>query len=301
MRVLILGATGLLGHTLYRRWRARPGWEVFGTWHSAPLPGLEPLELLEPGAAARLIARLGPQAVAIPASDPHVDRCEREPEATRRLNVDAVLEAAAAARAAGARVVFFSTDYVFDGRRGGYTEEDAPVPPCEYGRQKLAAERALLERGGALVLRVSGLYGWELRPRNFVLQVLAKLRRGEPARAVTDQRYCPGFVEDLVPAAAELIARGAEGVFHLTGSESVDRLGFARAIARAFGLDAELARPALTAEFAAPGAAPRPADSSLDCGKLARLLGRPLRGPSAALPDMARREAEWLDYIRTSR
>src|SRR5688572_33086851 len=176
MKVLIIGATGLLGNALLRAWSAVPGCAAAGTYRSQPLPGLEPLELEDAAATRALITRVRPDVVAIPASNPNVDGCETDPAGTRKLNVDANLSAARAAAEAGARVICFSSDYVFDGARGGYVEADEPRPINDYGRQKLDLERGLAGLGDrALVLRVSALYGWELKPRNFVLQVLDRL------------------------------------------------------------------------------------------------------------------------------
>lgn len=295
MRALIVGASGLLGHALYRRWTER-GWDVAGTYREFALDGLRRLDVLEPGSLDALLEELKPRVVAFPASIPHVDYCQQHPEETRRLNVDATLSAARAAREAGARFVFFSTDYVFDGRRGGYTESDAPAPLGAYGRQKLEAERGLLAVPGALVLRVCGLFGWEFRQKNFVLQAVRRLKAGERFQAAEDQSYTPTYVPFLADAVGDLAERGAEGLLHLAGSERLSRVEFARAAAEAFGLDAGLVEPVGSASLTRPGAAPRPADSSLDCSKAAALLGRPVPGAREGLKAMARAQGQWEEY-----
>lgn len=293
----MVGATGLLGHALWRGWRSRPGWAVTGTSRAAR-GGLERLELLDGPGTAALFGALKPQAVVLAASEPHVDFCERDPADTRRVNVDGTLEAARAARAAGARVVFISSDYVFDGSRGAWGEADAPRPLNEYGRQKLAVERALLAWGkDALVLRVSGLFGWEFKPRNFVLRAREGLAAGRRMTLPSDQLYCPTYVGFLAEPIAGLLERGAAGLYHLAGGEAFARDAWGRAVAEAFGLDPKLVTGRPTPP-PADGTAPRPLRSDLDCAKAAALLGAPVPGGRAGLKRMREEAEAWLPGLR---
>jgi dTDP-4-dehydrorhamnose reductase len=97
MRVLICGASGLLGHTLFRRWTSRKDWNVVGTYNSYPVKNLKHLDLLDKGAAASLIADVRPEAVVVPASNPFVDYLEKNEEEARALNINATLNVARAA------------------------------------------------------------------------------------------------------------------------------------------------------------------------------------------------------------
>lgn len=250
------------------------------------MPGLDRLDLLDAGALTALIRKSEPEAVFLPAANPFVDYCESHPEETRRLNVDATLAAARVVRDAGARLVFFSTDYVFDGRKQGAYVEDDPVSPLnEYGRQKAAVERAL---GGALVLRVSSVYGQD--SKNFAAQVVRSLREGKPLRAASDQVSNPTYAPDMAEAALDLAAKGASGVYHLAGSEALSRAEFARAAAAAFGLRADLVEAVPASSFADPAGARRPSRSSLSSAKAEALTGRRLLGARRGLERM--REAE---------
>ncbi|TBR21917.1 SDR family oxidoreductase [bacterium] len=297
MKALVVGATGLLGHALWRSWRSRPGWSAVGTSRAARA-GLERLELLDPRGSAALLAAASPDAVVIAASEPHVDFCEADPEDTRRVNVEGTLELAAAARRAGAKVVFFSSDYVFDGTRGGWTEADEPRPLNEYGRQKLAVERELSGWGsGALVLRVSGLFGWEFKPRNFVLRARETLAAGKPLRVPSDQVYCPSYVGHLAERVGTLLERGASGVYHLAGSEPFARDAWARAVAAEFGLDPAPVAGVPTGALPA-GVAPRPLRSDLDSAKAAAFLGGPVPGGRAGLAAMRSDAAAWLPDLK---
>lgn len=286
-RMLVIGGSGLVGGALLRV-GAKEGWTVLGTTRSytPSSPLLKTLDLLDPPAVPELLAEFRPDWVAIPAANPHVDYCELHPEETGRLNRDATIAAIRACVAAGARTIYYSSDYVFDGEKGRYTEEDAVNPLNEYGRQKAAVEAAARRddpRG--LVLRSSGIYGWQPGGKNFVLQVRARLSAGETMRLAADLLYNPTYADDLAAASVALAGRGESGLFHAAGAESVARYDFAVMAARVFGLDPKPLVPVPGVEFKA--AAPRPKSSVLSCAKLAA-TGVPVpSGPAEGLRRMA--------------
>ncbi|MFA6092455.1 MAG: SDR family oxidoreductase [Elusimicrobiota bacterium] len=295
MKVLIVGSTGLVGHALYRHLSSQPGFSVLGTSRADDLPGLERLDVLEKGAFSGILEKTKPEVVLFPAAQPHVDACEQSPAETRRLNVEATLDAARSTLSSGARFVFFSTDYVFDGKTSGaYHEEDVPCPINEYGRQKLDVEQALGGMDGSwLVLRVSAVFGWELNPRNFTLKVLSVLREGGQLRCAQDQVYNPTYAPSLAQAADRLISSGAEGIFHLAGPQTVSRYEFARKAAEAFSLDGKRILGGRLSELLGPGIAPRPLRTPLDSSRARRLLGEGLMDVDEALSHMRANEREW--------
>jgi dTDP-4-dehydrorhamnose reductase len=299
MRIFIVGAAGLLGHTLLRRWSVKEGWEVFAADIAPAGPRVERLDALQPGAVGEAVRRLKPEVVVFPASNPHVDFCETHPEETRRLNVDATLSAAQASIRLGSRFVFFSSDYVFDGIRGDYREDSLPFPLNEYGRQKLEVEKSLAPcKEKALMVRLSGLFGWELNPRNYVLQVLSRLRSQGEVTAPSDIEYYPTFAEGLADGLAVLLEKGAWGLYHLAGSERLTRASFARLVAEAFGLDASLIVP--PPKGFPPPLAQRPKRSFLDSSK-ARSLGASVGTSREGLERMRATEAEWRSYAEALR
>lgn len=294
MRVVVIGASGLLGYTLFRGWGARPGWEVRGFDLRAPDPSVGRLDLLDAQSCRRLIAEYGPDCVVVTASNPHVDYCEAHPEETRRLNVDATIEAAKSASDAGSRFIFFSSDYVFDGRKGAYSEDDAPHPLNEYGRQKLSVERFLSGLGErALTVRISGLFGWELYPRNFALQVLSRLKDGRAVRAADDQSYNPTYAVSLSEALAGLVEKGSSGLFHLAGPDAVSRAEFSRRVAEAFGFEGVGIEACSVRKLLTASSAPRPQRSSLVSVKAAEVLGASLWDLEKSLSHLREAEAEW--------
>lgn len=205
-------------------------------------------------------------------SDP--DACERDPERAKRVNVDAVKTLAGLCGAAGARLVHFSTDLVFDGERGLYAENDAPNPGGVYARGKLASEEAALVRApGAAVLRVSTAYGRPMGGRpGFIDGLREKLSRSEPVTAFTDQWRSSTAADQLPEVLAKLLADpDLEGVFHWGGAERATRFEAALIFARVMGYDEKLVHPgrAVDRKFASP----RPRDSSLDSSRLASAIG----------------------------
>lgn len=294
-KVMVIGGTGLVGNALLRAWTAQ-GAQVSGaTYHCHASGGFLQLDMQDESQVRALLSSHRPAVVAVPAANPFVDYCELHPEETRRVNVAGTLNVARACRELGARMIFYSSDYVFDGVKGTYTEEDEPSPINEYGRQKAEAERGVLAADPRnLVIRTSGAYGWQWEPKNFVLQVRANLSEGRPMR-VADLRYNPTYVENLAEITTGLVAAGASGIFHAVGAEEIARDGFARRVARAFGLDDSLIRSVPAAEFKSP--TPRPKESSLRTDKVRRILpGCPPVDVETGLRLMLAMEPRWRAY-----
>ena len=296
---MVIGGTGLVGNALLRAWTAQ-GVEVSAaTYHCHASGSFLQLDMQSESRVKALLAAHRPAVVAVPAANPFVDYCELHPEETRRVNVDGTLNVARACREIGARMIFYSSDYVFDGVKGTYTEEDAPCPINEYGRQKAEAERGVLAADPRnLVIRTSGAYGWQWEPKNFVLQIRKNLSEGRTMRVADGLRYNPTYVENLAEITAALVSAEAGGIFHVVGAEEIARADFARRAARAFGLDETLIRTVPAAEFRSPTA--RPKESSLITEKVRRLLPRCLPlGVDAGLSGMLAMESQWRRYART--
>src|SRR5438309_7091784 len=265
-RWLLLGASGLVGTHLQGALRER---NVVMTSNRSQVPGAVTLDLTDGAATAGVIGETGPDMVAVTAAKAFVEECEREPEATRAINVDAVRRVAEAAP--DALLVVLSTEYVFDGKAGPYVEDDAVGPINEYGRQKVALEAIARERAAHLVCRVSGVYGWSAARLSFVHQLVDRLRAGRRMRVPSDQVITPTPAPDLAAAIVELVDRGARGTFHAAGPEILSRPEFARRGAETFGLDPALLDMRTTADLGL--AAPRPLRAGLRTDKLRTLLG----------------------------
>lgn len=170
----------------------------------------------------------------------HVDRCEQEPDLCRQINVNGPAAVADYARRHGSRVVFFSTDHVFDGAQPSYCESALVNPLSIYARSKMEAEDVIRQTIPAqhLIIRSGWVYGPDPQRRNFILRLVDRLRAGETVDVPADQWGSPTYTEDLAEAVRVLVEREETGTFHATGPELIDRVSLARRVCDTFGLDA---------------------------------------------------------------
>lgn len=270
MKVLVLGASGLVGWNLLKT-AASLGHQVTGTCRSHPQPGLVPLSMEDGAAVSRLIGETKPDVIFYCAGWTWVDGCESDPDRARRENADCPGRAARAASETGSHFVYFSTSYVFNGTDGPYPEEAATAPLSVYGRAKLEGEQQVREATGgrALIARTMGVYGTEPQQKNFVYQVRQTLAAGKPMRVPEDQFGNVTYVDDLARMAIELARQDRRGIWNLAGPDPrVRRSDFARQIAQAYDLPAELIEPVPTASLNQP--APRPREGGLLIEKACR-------------------------------
>ena len=226
-------------------------------------------------------ATIRPRLVINAAAYTAVDAAEDDEAAALRANRDGPARLATLADAADVPLIHVSTDYVFDGAKGApYVETDATAPTGVYGASKRAGEEAVLASAArALILRTSWVYA--ARGRNFVRAMLAAAAAGRDLRVVADQRGTPTSAEDLASAILDLVTRvdtgaaeGHWGIYHAAGSGEASWYGFATAIfaeAARFGAPIPPIAAITTAEW--PTRARRPADSRLDCSRLATVFG----------------------------
>ena len=269
----------------------RPLAEVVGCARHrlSDVTGLEQItcDMSEPSAVAELAA-IKPSLVIHAQALSDVDRCELEPAAAQRYNVDAARHVTTAAEQAGALLVCMSTDYVFDGRKGAaYDERDAPNPISVYGRSKLDVERCALGYARGFVVRTSTLFG----PGriNFCDHIVQRLQAGTTVEAFIDQVTSPTLTFDLAEALTELslaLARDSQRtdgqrIFHATNAGECSRVMFAQRVAGLLGYPQSLIRSISMTAQGRP--APRPAYSALVSRHLPRLLGHGLRSWEEAL------------------
>lgn len=274
------GASGLLGGRLASLLSGP--FHVVAARHAGPIPsGVEsvPLDLLSGASIEAALSSGRPEAVVHSAALADPERCEREPERAAALNEAATRALARHCRLRDIRLVTLSTDLVFPGDRAPWSEADAPRALLAYARTKLGGEvAAVAEHPGAAVLRIALVYGRGHGPRGTATESIAwALRAGRRLRLYTDQYRTPIDAESVASAIARLLPTSHGGVFHVGGPERVSRYDLGLRTARLLGLDASLIEPVLFAD--AVGAAPRPADVSLDSGRALRELGwqpRPL-------------------------
>lgn len=286
MKVLITGAAGQLGQELARQ-LAESG-SVLG-----PLPAalagakvagvdLPDGNLARPEDANAIVAAHRPNLILHCAAFTAVDRCETETDTAFAANALAPRNMALAAQAAGAALLYLSTDYVFSGRATRPMREDEPTAPVSvYGKTKWLGEQYVQQYcSRSYIVRTAWLYG--RRGANFVKTILRLAQTQGQLKVVNDQQGSPTNAEDLAHHLLRIAAGGLYGLYHCTGTGVCSWYEFAAEILRLTGLDAHL-EPCSTKEFPRP--APRPSYSALDNAMLRATLGNGMRPWQEALAD----------------
>jgi dTDP-4-dehydrorhamnose reductase len=281
--IVIVGASGLVGGALAREFGRYH--RVIGTFYRNPGPNLVHLDLQDPGEVLSMLRKIRADVVLCPAAQPNVELCEIDPTATRRVNIEGLQNLIVAAVEIDATLVYFSSEYVFDGAKGSYCEGDVCLPLNEYGRQKLESEYMITTQLSRYIIgRVSGVYDWEKQKRNFVVRLIESLESGQSVKVPLDQLITPTYAPNLAQIVRLLVEGGHKGVLHLAGPVSLPRIDFARTIADVFDLDASLIMPVRTSELKLR--AVRPYGAGLSTAKVRDLLDLPLATPLDGLRAM---------------
>jgi dTDP-4-dehydrorhamnose reductase len=278
---LIVGASGQVGYHLgLSADRRELSWS--GTFHGTLRRGLQALDVRDARAVARVTRALRPAYILAPVAVSNVDRCELEASTTYRVNVLGIGHLVEAANEAGATIVYFSSDYIFDGADGPYDEHAPTNPLSQYGLQKLSGEHLVLQRAHeALIVRTTVVYGHEPQGKNFVYRLLDALRRQDEIAVPVDQIGTPTYAPALADAVFDLLAAGVRGVVNVTGRQLATREEFAREAASVFGEDPGLVQPVLTSELGQ--VARRPLRGGLRSELAEESLGRVLPGYAEGL------------------
>lgn len=271
---LVTGATGFLGANLGAH-RAGRGSTIGVVRPGRPVPAF-----FDAGCGGTLessvdlsaaVADARPDVIVHTAALASHEVCERDPHRAFQVNATATGLLASAAQRIGARFVYISTDAVFDGERGHYSEGDATRPTSVYGRSKLAGEEQAAAATDALIIRTN-FFGWSPTGTRSILEFFVnELGAGNPVRGFTDFTTTSAYAQALAQIIEDLVAIDATGLFHVTSPDALTKYQFGVAVAEQFNLDATLITPT-TADIHPP----RTGDISLDVGKVTRTLGRAL-------------------------
>jgi dTDP-4-dehydrorhamnose reductase len=276
-KILVIGSKGMLGRDLVEVLRSSlRSDKVFG-WD------IDEIDITEENKTATKIESLQPGIVINIAAYTDVDGCELHEEKAFAINAEGMRHVALGAGRCGGKVVYLSTDYIFDGKKGKpYFEDDPPHPLNVYGRSKLKGEQYVQELAkDGLVVRTQWLYG--KYGNNFVASILRQAREKEVLSVVDDQIGSPTYTIDLSKAISLLIQREARGIFHVANSDFCTWYDYAQRILALSGVRGVKVLPISSKELSR--SAPRPSYSVLDTQKLKREAGMTLRPWFEALKD----------------
>ncbi len=277
MRILVTGASGLLGLNLALE--AAQNHVVFGTVKDHALKtekfAVIQNDLLMPGAVERLLEQTQPDWVIHCAALANVDACEAEPALAHQLNSELPRKLANYVARGGARLVHISTDAVFDGLRGNYSEEDRPNPLGVYAQTKYAGELAVAEANPEAIIARVNLFGWSLHGHRSLAEFFFNnLSEGKPVMGFTDVFFCPLLANDLAHILLKMLARNLSGLYHVVSRDCISKYDFGLRIADQFKLDKSLIKP--TSVYQAGLRAQRSPMLTLQTDKASRALEEPL-------------------------
>jgi len=258
---LVTGAGGLLGERIIELDENAIG--LYYTRKPLIDRNLIKLDITNRKEVFKIFKDFQPKCVIHCAALTNVDYCEEHKKEAYTVNVEGTKNVVDACKEIGAKLVYVSTDFIFDGKKGSYKESDKPNPLSYYGFTKLKGEEFVRKLENYVIARTSVIYG--PNKSNFVFWVLESLRKGKKIKVVTDQYNSPTYNLDLAKALLKLSEKG-HGIYHTAGSERISRYEFAKRIAKIFNLDSDLIEKITSHELMQK--AKRPFDSSLNVEKI---------------------------------
>lgn len=274
MKVFVTGASSSPGYKLVEVLKSK-GFDIYAQYHTHKLMQTEDFKVLQLdltnfNKTLEVLNETKPDMIIHTAALGDVDLCEIDRKRALLMNYEVTKFLAKYASKTKGFFIYLSTDYVFDGERGLYREDDEPNPINYYGLTKLLGEIAVASAiDKHIVVRSSQIYGFGMGRKNFGRYVIEALARGERVRALVDQWLSPTLNTLLAKSIVEIIERDYVGLIHVAG-ERISRYEFAKAIAKKFGFDENLIEPIMLKDV--PFKAKRPQDSSLDTSKARRIL-----------------------------
>lgn len=273
-RLLITGGSGLLGSNAARM--TVKNFEVFATYNSNPnqIPECKflPLDIRDKQQVISTFDRIKPVLVIHAAALVNVDYCEDHAEEAWITNAEGTENVALASKRVEAKVVYISTDSIFDGKKGMYAEEDIPHPLNVYATTKLKGEERVQDWLPDSIVVRTAFYGWSPSSGNkmsLAEWVVSGLRQGKSLNMFPDVFFSPVFVDNLVELMVEMYRKGLSGIYHVGGRERCSKYTFGLKLAEAFGLNNKSIQPRSITEVGLR--APRPKDLSLDIGRVSRV------------------------------
>jgi len=300
LKLLVTGASGLLGHKVAQL-ALEKGHEVYSLYNEHPTTFGTPikLDLTNQSEISKVITKLKPDAVIHTAAYTDVDGCKTNQDLAWKINAEATKHIAIASASINSHLTYVSTDYVFDGEKGFYTEEDKTNPISYYGYTKLKGEEFIKEHAKKwCIARLSVLYGWLDYKQNFATWLINSLNQKKKVKVLKDQYVSPTLNTNLAQMLLEITERKILGILHTAGGTRVSRHEYALKLAEVFNLNKDLIKPAKMGEM--PWKAKRPRDSSLNVNKATALLNKKPLTLNQAL-EVMKKEKNPIEYTKTKR
>jgi dTDP-4-dehydrorhamnose reductase len=240
MKLLIIGASGVLGSRLYND-TIKKKWNVMGTYCSHECDGLFYLDVRDRNSIEKVFNFFRPDIVVMTGGITDVDLCALKPGLADAVNIKGTLNLVKKIKEYDAKLAYISTDYIFDGENGPYKEDDKPNPINTYGMTKLEAERIVqLKLKDYLIVRTAQLCGIDHANKNFVIKIIHNMRNNKKVYAADDLYSTPTYSGLLSDMVIKLIKKDASGIYHGAGAEFIDRYSYVNKIANMFELDKSL-------------------------------------------------------------
>jgi len=270
-KVLITGGSGLLGSNLVKLMEDK--FEVHTIVHEHPMKfktcQVHNLDITQGNNLLKTIKKISPQCIIHTAALTNVDYCETHRDKTWKINVRGTRNVAAAADKTNSKIIYISTDSVFDGKKGMYTEEDPPNPLNYYALTKLEGEKIVLKTVAPYVIIRTNIYGWNAQKKLSIAEwMLNTLLEKKKITLFSDVFFTPILVNNLSDVITKILEKDICGLFHVAGSERCSKFQFGLVLAEVFDLDKNLIEPIPVSDKNL--VAERPKDPSLSVEKIKR-------------------------------
>ena len=259
---LIIGASGFVGNEIFNQLKEKEK-PLKGTYYNNINPDLYKLNMASQEEVKLAFEKFKPKNIFMPAFIPGVDYCELndKPNEINKLGVTYVVEMC---KKFNSKLIFYSSDYIFDGVSGPYLETDKPNPINRYGQTKLLCENLVKQLQNYLIIRTTVVYGYSPESKNFLMTLTKDLKNQIEKAIPNDQIGSPTHVKDLAEISIKLVEENKNGIYSVVGPDLCSRYVFALKIARSFGLNEDLIKPISTRQLNQPAKRPLRAGLIID-------------------------------------
>lgn len=274
MNILVIGASGQVGGAIFNKLKDSLIYKdiiINGTYSSFKGEEFYFLDISNRKMVETFLEKMSPDIIFLSGAVTNVDLCEEKPEETYKVNVLGVKNIIDLA-STNCRIVFFSTDFIFNGEKGLYIESDVPSPISQYGHQKLLAEHYVAAQAQHFnIIRTNVVYGPEKQNKNFAARLIKNLRDNKEVTVPQDEFGTPTYGPDLAERAIDIALHKPNGIYHVSGSQLISRYRFALEVADIFGYDINLIKPVNSVDLKRP--AKRPLSAGLLSNKIELNMG----------------------------